>query len=841
MNTRRHCPRHAGPLVALIGLIGLLAAAASASAGSLDEAVTIDLRAQPLGDALRELAKQSGMQLLFDPALVEGRQASAVVGKIPPREVLRNLLLGTKLEAHEESPGVFVVRPRVGEVEVVPSRTNSERAPAPKAEPETAGVFAVEEVIVTAQKREEKLQDVPIAISAISGEQIMTRGIDNILDLSSLAPNLTVGKYPNSNVISQVAIRGGVTVNGALYFEPSVGMYLDGVYLGKAVGSVFDVVDLERVEVLRGPQGTLYGRNTMAGAVNFITRRPTGEFSGSVSAELGNYGAHIEKVSLDLPRFGIARLSLAARKEDRDGLVKLTSGGELDSRDKLGARVALALDVSDNFVVDYRFDYTKVNQASQAGQLYRVTPAGPLFTAAAAYASRDRLGAISINWPAYERLDLHGHALTLTWDVNERNQLKSISSRRTVRADDSVDLDFTPLTIATTNRISDFEQKSQELQWVGRTDHFDYVAGLYYYKDGGYFTSPHIYFFGTDSSQYGFGVEAKSAYGQLDWHVTDALTLTAGLRRTEEDKTTSRYKTVTGAGAPIPWIGAKGSFGATTPLATIAYKVTDRLNTYAKYSEGFKSGGFQGEASTTAEAVIPFEPEKQKTFEIGAKFTSEDGRLQLNSAVFYNEIDNMQVSRFVPPGSSAIRNAGKATTKGAEFEVVWVPTDALRLQGSYGYLDGKYDEFMEPAAAGQPITNVANNRSFPHAPESTLSLTIDARVAKTAWGNLRALVDYSYISSFYAYAYQIVTVDPTRSTAGNSKVEGSGLLNLRLGLDDLPVSGPGKADVALWMRNAANQQRAVNFLDFGPGFFSDYELAYFPEPRTYGVTFRYRW
>lgn len=811
-----------------------------ATAGPLDDVVAIDLRAQPLGDALRELAKQSGLQLLFDPELVEGRHAPAVVGKMAPRTVLRRLLRGTALEAHERSPGVLIVRPRGAERARVSAAVNP--APVSNRVAEAAGTtIAVEEVIVTAQKREEKLQDVPIAISAISGEQIEARNISNILDLKSLAPNLTVGKYPNSNVISQVAIRGGVTVNGALYFEPSVGMYLDGVYLGKAVGSVFDVVDLERIEVLRGPQGTLYGRNTMAGAVNFITRKPTGEFGGSASIELGNYGAHIEKVSLDLPRFGIARLSLAARKEDRDGLVKLTGGGELDSRDKLGARVALGLDIADNFVADYRFDYTKVDQASQAGQLYNVTPSGALFTAAAAYVAKERLGTMSTNWPAYERLDLHGHALTLTWDINDRNQLTSITSRRTVRANDSVDLDYTPLTIATTNRISDFEQKSQELQWVGHTDRLDYVAGVYYYEDGGYLTSPHVYFFGTDSSQYGFGVEATSVYGQLDWHATDALTLTAGLRRTEEDKMTSRYKTVTGAGAAIPWVEAEGSFSATTPLVTVAYKISNRLNTYAKYSEGFKSGGFQGEANTAAEAVIPFEPEKQKTYEIGAKFTSDDGRLQLNGAIFHNRIDDMQVSRFIPPGSSAIRNAGKATTKGFEIDAMWMPSDALRLQASYGYLDGQYDEFMEPAAADQPVSNVASNRSFPHSPDSTLSLTIDARLAQTPWGRLRLLADYSYISSFYAYAYQIVTVDPTRATAGNSRVEGSGLLNLRLGLDDLPIGGPGKADVALWVRNAGDQQKPVNFMDFGPGFFSDYELAYFPEPRTYGATFRYRW
>ncbi|MDY0066792.1 MAG: TonB-dependent receptor, partial [Steroidobacteraceae bacterium] len=197
----------------------------------------------------------------------------------------------------------------------------------------------VEEIIVTAQKREQLLQDVPIAISAISSDQIEARGIDNLLDLKALAPNLMVSRYPNSNVVSQVAIRGGVTVNGAMYWEPSTGLYMDGVYLGKAVGSVFDVVDAERIEVLRGPQGTLYGRNTMAGAVNLITRAPSGEFKGSASLEVGNYGHHVEKLSVDLPQIGIARMSFGVRSENRDGLVNLTPGSpgvELDSRDKFG-------------------------------------------------------------------------------------------------------------------------------------------------------------------------------------------------------------------------------------------------------------------------------------------------------------------------------------------------------------------------------------------------------------------------------------------------------------------------------------------------------------------------
>jgi len=703
----------------------------------------------------------------------------------------------------------------------------------------------IEEVVVTAQKREQLLQDVPIAISAISSAQIESRGIDNLLDLKALAPNLMVSKYPNSNVVSQVAIRGGVTVNAAMYWEPSTGLYLDGVYLGKAVGSVFDVVDIERIEVLRGPQGTLYGRNTMAGAVNLITRAPSGEFKGSASVEVGNYGHHVEKLSVDLPKMGIARVSFGVRSEDRDGLVKLTSGSpgvELDSRNKLGARFALGLDFSDNFVADYRFDYTKVNQAPPHSQLYRVTPSSQLFADAAAYASTKRLGTVSTDWPGYEQIRLEGHSLTLQWDVNDSNTLKSISSYRDLSNDDSVDLDGVPLTIATANRISDFDQRSQELQWIGNAGELNYVLGAYYYKDDGYTINPHVFFFGTDSSEYGFGVEAVAAYAQLDYQPTEALTLSAGLRWTEEDKHTLRYKTVTGFGAPIPRVTADETFSATTPMASVSYKVNDGLNLYVRYSEGFKSGGFQGEAGSAAEAVIPYDPEEQTTWEIGAKMTSADGRLQVNAALFRNDIEDMHVNRFTGlPGVSVIRNAGEARTQGGELEAIWLPTDALRLQLSYGYLDAEWIEFMEAPAPNQPIANVADNRSFPHAPEHTVSLLADVRIAQMSWGELRGLADFSYTSSMYAYPYQLETIDPTRATASNTKVDSYGLLNLRLTLADMPLGESGTGEFSLWARNVTDKQLPVNFIDFGPGFFADYTLAYFQEPRTYGATFTYRW
>jgi iron complex outermembrane receptor protein len=708
----------------------------------------------------------------------------------------------------------------------------------------------IEEIVVTAQKRAERLQDVPIAISALTNRQIESRGITNVLDLKALAPNLQISKYPTSNLTSQVALRGAVTFNGAMYWEPSVGMYLDGVYLGKAVGSVFDVVDVERIEVLRGPQGTLYGRNTMAGAINLITKKPSGVFGGSAGLEIGTEGYHVEKLALDLPKWGIASVSLGLRSEKRDGLVSTTAGSavsELDSRDKLGARFALLLDFSKDIQADYRYDYTKVDQMPQHNQLYRIEPAGRLAAALAPmvpYAAKARQETASIDYPVWERLHLKGHGLTTSWQIDARNTLKWVASHRSLANSDSFDLDGTPRMIYTGQRFADFTQKSQELQWIGNTDRVNYVAGLYYYSDDGYTVNPHVALFGSDSSQYGYGVKAKSLYGQADYKLTDAWMLSAGLRRTEEDKSGSRFKTSTAPaamGPAIPYTASSASFSATTPMVSATYKFNERLNVYAKYSEGFKSGGFQGEAASVAEALIPFKPEKQKTYEFGSKMTSADGRTQLNAAVFYNDVQDLQISRFTgTPGLSVIRNAGAATIKGLEVEASFAPTSSLRFGLGYGYLDGKYDEYMEAPAANQPISNVAANRAFHHAPKHTLNLNTEIKLGRTGLGLWRALADYSFTSSFYSYPYQLSTVDALRPTAADSKVGSYGLLNLRLALSQIPVGGPGSADMALWVKNATDEDQPVNFIDFGPTF-SNLTTAYYLQPRSYGVSFNYRW
>ena len=723
----------------------------------------------------------------------------------------------------------------------------------------------LQEVIVTAQRREERLQDVPIAVSAFGSEQLQSRGISNISELGSLAPNVQISTATADNTGAQLSIRGAAEINPALFWDPTVGIYLDGVYIGKTLGSVFDLVDLERIEVLRGPQGTLYGRNTLAGAINLVTRPPSGEFSAQADVTYGNYNLRVIESSVDLPQIGIAKISIGGRGEWRDGTTQTTAGSsvsQLDTRDQSGARLALDLDFRDDLRAAYRFDYSDADQQPQNSYLLRADIPG-----LAPYVSSSRLTTVSIDGPSFERSKVNGHSLTLSWQVNSDNTLKSISAYRSLQWDDALDLDGSPIPIADTSRLSTYHSLSQELQLVGHTGRLEYVGGLYYFKDDGFTNNPQTYFDGTFNfnSTYGFSTRAGSGYGQIDFAATDALTLTAGGRYTQERKGIDRQLGVNFApDAPFITLIPAGTtaaqtFSATTPLLSVAYKLSSSINAYAKYAEGFKSGGFNGEfgdtglppdprglgspavvAANIAETKTPFNPEKVRSFELGLKATLDQGRLQLNTAVFQNNTRDLQLSIFQATGaaSSIITNAGKATTRGVELDGLWQPVDALRLQVGYGYLDAKYDEFIDNGI------NVADDRAFVHAPKDTFNALADGLLTHRPWGKLHLLADYTWTDRFYTYPYQLASsgpqYNPTEQVAGNTLIPSMGMLNLRLLLKDIPVSGGVTAQVALWSRNVTNVQKVANNIDFGPAF-GNLTVGYFTEPRTFGMDIQVHW
>ena len=731
----------------------------------------------------------------------------------------------------------------------------------------------LEEVVITAQKRQEKLHDVPISITAISAAQLETRGIDGVSGLNSLAPNLTFRNNASSNSVATIAIRGSVASQPAIWMDPPIGTYVDGVYIGKAQGGIFDVIDLERVEVLRGPQGTLFGRNTQGGAVNFVTRKPSGEFGGTLGLEVGNYGRTVGKAVIDLPKMGLFSIKFGYRKEDQDGWVKNTTPGIADFsiRDKEAFQLAARMDISNTTKVDYKFDHSESNGTPPVNSLYSLRgwagspAAGALRTALQPFVTTDRPSSAGSppGYPIYEKIKTDGHSLTFSHQVNQSNEIKYIYAKRDMDYDDGNSGSGTSLTRVPTSpttsvgavryyqRATKYESDSHELQWIGNTERMNYVLGLFSFKDDGTTLGPQdfsLFSSPTAHSDYGVKTDAKAWFGQLDYKLTDVLTATLGMRHTKEKKNgwTHRFVT-TGFDGPflrniVPMTSYSASWSANTPVFALGYKVSETTNLYARAAKGFKSGGFSAENTNLAALVRPFNPEKSVSIEAGVKSSLLNNRAQVSAAYFRNKLTDLHISQLIPGTSvSVLTNAGKATYQGVELEGAFLLADGWRFQGNYGYLDAKFDEYIDNALniTGRPLIDTASNRLPPFAPKHTLNLTLDGRLAKTSWGTLRAILDYTYTAKMNLYA---VNKSLTAANAGGSYVKGlDGLpairnLNARLLLSDIPVGGPGKADVSAWIKNLTNEKNPIQKIDVGTSMTANWQ-----EPRTYGISVNYKW
>ncbi len=345
----------------------------------------------------------------------------------------------------------------------------------------------LEEVIVTAQKRAENLQEVPLSISAIGAQELDNRGIESLGDLNAVAPNVMIRQNPGARLISTLSIRGSGQGQPAIWIDAPVGLYLNGIYLGKTQGSIFDVVDIERVEVLRGPQGTLFGRNTEGGAVNFVTRRPSGEMSGSARVELGNYDRQVARLQMDLPKMGDTSVAFALRREKADGWATNLTGPDLGSNDNQAFRTSVMWEPSDRLTAVYDFDYTHTDQTPTVTSLFAVSGwagtfpsifnqafpqelapgvvanlAVPLGTdiqnAVLPYVTTSRPKTVSTNVApgqreVYEYSRGRSHALTLEYDLTEQDQLKYIAAQRSMNFEDSQDIDGTPLVSITSGAV----------------------------------------------------------------------------------------------------------------------------------------------------------------------------------------------------------------------------------------------------------------------------------------------------------------------------------------------------------------------------------------------------
>lgn len=723
----------------------------------------------------------------------------------------------------------------------------------------------LEEIVVTAQRREQDLQEVPVAVTALGQDFLEERGLASVQGLGAYAPSLKVQETPGNTTSAQIAIRGSVTINPALYWEPAAAVYLDGIYYGKTQGALFEVADLQRIEVLRGPQGTLYGRNTLAGAINLVTAPPKGVFSGSLKSEIGNYGAGTLRGALDLPAFGDFSVKLNGFRSRHDGMIEVADNPyppvdpdrprprELQSRDHQGARIALRYQPADSLTVDYSYDYSDSDDLPRYGQLARVGSLAPLagvIPAQAPLASafsppQGRQDTATIDAESYDRATVQGHALTAAWTPGDYT-LKSITAYRELQHEAAGDYDGTQLTLVPGAFAADYDAASQELQLLGTRDTVDYVAGLFLFRESGATHAPDKGYppvFGVLDldTAFAFDTRAWALYGQIDHHWTEAVTLTAGLRYTREHKELRHHYRLGPGPAMVPeGSGGEKSFENLSPTLIASWQASPDLNLYAKWSRGYKSGGFNGDATSEDAANRPYQPELMDAYELGAKTSWLDRRLLLNLAAFYNRSRDMQLSRFDggPTLGSTIVNAGKATIWGLELESVAQVTGDLQLRLTYGFLQPRYDEFIDNnPMTGEP-EDVRKNRAFPLAPRHTAGAGIDWVLWRLRNGQLQASIDADYSDRYYLYPYALDR-NASPSAAYNQGDERT-LVNGRVSLAEFTLESGGTLEFALWGRNLLDKEYVATTLDLGPQL-GGINLNYYGDPRTMGAALILRW
>ncbi len=713
---------------------------------------------------------------------------------------------------------------------------------------------AIEEIIVTAQKREESLQDTPISIAAFDSETLEKFGINNLEDLTALATNVDITPFPNSRATMVVFMRGVGNNDAQTTQDPSVGVYLDGVYVARSAGLGNDVADIERIEVLRGPQGTLYGRNTTGGAVNIITRKPDGELSLSHTISTGNRDYTRNRTQIDTPDWGGFAGSLTYMTMDKQGYVENTGpgGSDFSAEDKQAGRVSLRWDATDTISLRYAYDLSEVAgpqnyyqptfviSKSQENQMAAMDPAG--FGVIAATGILDYFRTIENDerndsgawtFPARDsNLDIKGHTFIAQWDLSF-GQLKLTSSKREL--EESIYIEYgagwnaqaTPGGFFNVNVDIEHEQTSHELQLVGDIgERWNYVAGLYYFEEEGYEnefdTSFAISQFGDPTVLEDRTIwsenEATAIYGQLGWRpplLDDRLELILGGRYSTDDRT-ARKRSVNFENGPQQ---DSESFSSFNPSFTADFSWTDSFNVYGKVVTGYKSGGFNVR-STEAGFSPAFDQEDMVAMEIGAKAKLFDQRVQLNFAAFDSEYDNMQIQQITDNTKiflTDVFNVGKAEISGFELDILAIPVTGLTLGLSWGYTDAQFIEYIEQAGKA----NIADQAEMPYAPEHSYTASLDYLFPEMGIGDLRLNIDYAWR-------------DERSGTAVNADMKGFflddyGLLKARLSLSNIDI-GPAKVQLAIWGNNLTDEEYLVHQISFGFA-----RTGVWNEPARYGA------
>lgn len=655
------------------------------------------------------------------------------------------------------------------------------------AQDEAASAESGDEIIVTARRREENLLDVPIAVSAFSGEALELRGALDLTDIGNITPNTTLETSRGSNSTLSAFIRGIGQQDPVSGFEPGVGIYLDDVYLNRPQAAVLDIYDVERIEVLRGPQGTLYGRNTIGGAVKYVTKRLPQEFALSARATVGTYDQADGVLTVSAPIGDIVRVGGSVARLSRGGFGdNLTTGLENYNKDVWAARGTLELGGYGAPVsVRISGDYSHDKSDPRGG--HRIIP-GLLSGAPVLDNVFDTRGGLV---DPKQDIEAYGLAMNISVDLSDTLTLRSISAWR--KDDTLTPIDFDALPAADVDVPGGYfnEQVSQEVQLLVDAGPFSGMVGAYY-LDATADTLFDVRLFTTLNGLTAFtkaavDTQTYAIFGDFTYDLSEQLSLSVGGRYTW-DKRTANILRQNYLGGGSPFFGGAGvAFGAAstnfsgqrdfkkfTPRVSLSFKPTPDDNIYASFSQGFKGGGFdprgvganapdlngngiRGENDEVA-AFLSFRPESVDSYEVGYKGNAFDGGLTFALAGFYADYKDVQIPGSVacivsglPSFCGVTSNAGKATFKGVELEFnarlgesVANDGDRLNLLGAVGYIDAKFDQYISNIASVP--TDVAAFRDVQNTPSWTASATL-AYMTPVGAGRLNLGTTVSYRSS----------------------------------------------------------------------------------------------
>ncbi|WP_369333883.1 TonB-dependent receptor [Lysobacter sp. N42] len=722
----------------------------------------------------------------------------------------------------------------------------------------------LERIEVTARRTVESIQEVPVAVTSVSEADLLERGVSTILEVAQFSPNTTLQQSRGTNSTVTAFIRGVGQEDPLWGYEPGVGIYIDDVYLARPQGAVLDILNVERVEVLRGPQGTLYGKNTIGGAVKYVTKRMTGEPQFSIRGTVGSYNQQDLLFTGELPLientlyfgFGYANLT-------RDGYGEFLTSDlpnqdlENYNKDLQAMRATLEWYPANDVFVRFQYDHTDDQSNSKGG--YRLLPS--LLTNAPV---PDSIYDSYTSLPTTTEVETEGMSLTVEWEVSPTTTLRSITSQRENYSPVNIDFDNTSLRIFDVPAIYDDEWFTQEFQLNYRTDNLSLVSGLYYYDSESCGTFDAILeilgqtAFGTPGltrEVSGCSNSTSTAlYTQGTYYLSDQWSFTAGLRYTQDEKDAlvrnglifdtvypesgwvPGYVRDPATGTPVV-LDDSETWNKITPRLGVEYRHSNDTMFYASFGQGFKSGTFNPRAATAEPAA---DPEDVYSYEIGVK-SDVTNSLRINATAFMLDHKDRQYVTVLPDPADAsvlnqrLGNVGESEATGLEVEMTWLATNNLTIFGNLGLIDTSFSNVISYDAQGNQI-DITDQFVITNTPETTANVGFSYDM-RAFGGDLVFNGNYSYRSDYGL------------TELGNVLTQDAyGLVNLGVNW----YSADGKWSVGVHGKNLTDEEFLVGnyaFLspdpanpgEYLPGLGGDTTLiGYYGEPRTVSLTVGYR-